>query len=543
MIHKKTIGLIGLCSAIALSHVEKKTFSPFFTTTVNKVKAYGYYIPQANAQLIKQDGKKYFEASYRLLPDVLEKARREQCPFILMIPEKLDGFTPVNFESPLIEGARIALTWSSAYFRFKELGNVDVRILLIPDTHSENPHTITDYITQAMSCVMHTRTNKSSEEQMADRMFQARSLTAIKAQNSVTVEPYFTEPRASECTIITPSLANDTQKKRAVITGAAGFLGSYLSQELLKRNYQIIALDNLNCCTGENIKELQTNQHFSFHQYDVSYPFDIAGHVDVVIHFASVPSPAQYYAMPVETLRSGLHGTKETLELALRKKAKFLFASTSEVYGDPKEHPQTEQYPGNVSPIGKRSQYDESKRGAETLIKLYFEEHGLDVRIARIFNTFGPGMQLSDGRVITNFIQAALNNTPMIIHGNGTQTRSPAYVSDTIEGVIRILESEKISTFPTIKQRIFNVGTQEEYSINEIAKFINQLAQKYLHRTVPTTYIAHFDQTDPQVRQPDITYLRKTTQFNIQVPFHQGLEETFLHYYHQFNRMSAHEKE
>lgn len=516
--------------------------TPFFTAQLPNVKAYGYYIPQPTDELVTQKGKEYFDASYQLLPQVLEIARAEQCPFVLMVPEQLTGFTTTSFHAPIIEGARVALTWASAYYRFKKLGNVDLRIVLLP-SQMQDQNFVLNALINAMTFTTDIKSGQTPEELIKQRIMRATNFSTAPKQLYVTIEPYYPQQHTTEQTLITPSLPYDPSKKRIVITGAAGFLGSYLSEKLLEKGYQIIALDNLSCCTGKNIAHLTNEPHFSFHQYDVSYPFEITGPVDTVMHLASVPSPVQYYAMPIETLRSGLHGTKETLDLARNKNAKYIFASTSEVYGDPKEHPQSESYAGNVNPIGKRSQYDESKRGAETLIKLYFEQHNMDVRIARIFNTFGPGMQLSDGRVITNFIQAALTNQPMIIHGSGNQTRSPAYVSDTIEGIISVLESEKIGTFSSIEQRIFNVGTPEEFSINEIANLVNQLAEKYLHRTVPIKHVPHFDHTDPQVRKPDITYLNAITSFNTRVPFIMGLEKTFLHYYHQLARESIYGKE
>lgn len=486
-------------------------------------------MPHPDSQHNNKNSRTYFEQAAFVTPCILEEACKKDRPFILFIPEELDGLTPVDRNSPLIEGARVALTWASVYHRFN---NVDTKVILLPSCNNDQNSTdlAFQYVQSSLHFLPQRNCIASPEQSMERRIVKTKSLKQFRSI-PLKLEPYYPVISEERSLFLTPTLHENPKKKRAVITGASGFLGSYLCKELLKLGYQIIALDDLSCCTGENIESLKNNPNFSFHLIDVSHPFDVAGPIDAVLHFASVPSPVQYYAKPIETLRSGLHATKETLELAKKKNALFLFASTSEVYGDPKEHPQTEQYPGNVNPIGKRSQYDESKRGAETLIKLYFEQYGMDVRIARIFNTFGPNMQLSDGRVITNFIQATLTNTPMIIHGDGQQTRSPAYVSDTIEGIIRILETKEIGNFPAIEQRIFNVGAQEEYSINVIASLVNQIAQKHLGRRVPIEHIPHFDTTDPQVRQPDITYLSKTTQFKIKTSFKEGLEKTFLHYY------------
>ncbi len=502
----------------------------FFTAQVNNTKAYVCYIPQPTQNVIQKNGWDYFHHCCFTMPNVLKKAQIEQCPFILVLPQTYDGYTPVAFEAPIIEGARVALTWSSAYYRFKELGNVDVQIILIPKEKANDISSIKASIHQALTQNIKDESNASPEQCITKRIYQAGTLS-LNTENAIEITPYNPPTITKKPTIIPTKLNPNIKNKRIVITGAAGFLGSHLAQELIKKDYQVIAIDNLSCCTGENINHLKNHPNFDFHQIDISQPFDINGPIDIIVHLASVPSPAYYYTMPIETLQAGLHGTKEALELARRKNAQLMFASSSEVYGDPKVHPQTESYPGSVDPTGKRSQYDESKRGAETLIKLYFEKYNLDVRITRLFNTFGPGMRLSDGRAITNFIQATLDDKPMLIYGDGNQTRSPAYVSDTIEGLLRIIESDTIRSFKTIEERIFNIGNPEEYSVNEIASCINKIAQKHLQKTITIKHIPQFDVSDPKVRQPDISYVHKITHFQPLVPFQQGLEKTFLYYY------------
>ncbi len=508
------------------------SFSSFFRVHTDNTKAYGMYIPNPTPQLIKEHGTQYLHSACFLTPQVLEKAREEACPFILIIPEQLDGYTPISQAAPIIEAARIALTWTSAYHRFPTLGNVDVKVVLISQTNNNLKH-LEQAIRKIMEYDIHDKQNCTPEMKMKKRIIKERQLPATLSKNELEISTYYTVIAPKTPILIKPNLSSYPTKKRVVLTGAAGFIGSHLTRELLSKDYQVIALDNLSCCTGENLDPFQYNNNISFHRLDVSNPFDIEGNVYIVIHCASVPSPAQYYAKPVETLRSGLHGTQETLELARRKNARFVFASSSEVYGNPKIHPQPEEYPGNVNPIGKRSQYDESKRGAETLIKHYFETYQLDVRIARIFNTFGPGMQLSDGRVITNFIHAALTNSPMIIHGDGNQTRSPAYVSDTVDGLIKITESDEIGNFISIDQRIYNVGSEEELSINAIASMSNQIAEKLLGTVVPIHHITNIDTTDPNRRKPDLTRLKTIAQFEPNITFCHGFEQTFLYYYNK----------
>ena len=250
-----------------------------------------------------------------------------------------------------------------------------------------------------------------------------------------------------------------------------------------------------------------------------------------------MPSPKDYYERPIETLRAGLHGTYQTLQLAEKNAARYLLGSTSEVYGDPDVNPQPETYIGNVDVMGKRSQYDQSKRGAETFCKLFFDQYGLDIRIARIFNTYGPHMRLGDGRVVTNFIQAALLNTPLTIYGTGNQTRSFAYVADTVQALYKLATNDSIAQLEDIDDRIFNVGNPQECSINVVAQKINNLSQKHLDKTVSITHIPQFDFTDPKVRKPDITKISHALDYHPNIDFDQGLEKTFLYFFRKTTKL------
>lgn|GEM_PF-78701 len=314
--------------------------------------------------------------------------------------------------------------------------------------------------------------------------------------------------------------------KRVLITGCAGLLGSALTKALLDKDFHVIGLDNGLCGKKSNLADIQDHPHFQYYSHDITKPFDIEGPLDMILHFASIPSPVMYYKMPLETLDVGLLGTLHTLDLAVQKNARYLFASTSEVYGNPEVNPQPETYFGNVDPMGIRSQYDESKRGAETLIKLYFEKYGIDVRIARIFNTYGPGMRLSDGRVITSFIESLLHDTPLTVHGTGQQTRSFAYVTDTVEGIIKLLESNTLSCAPDIQDRVFNIGNPHEFTINELAEAVVKLGHETLDKKITVTHVPRFDSTDPELRRPDISKAQALLNFKPSVSLADGLNRT-----------------
>ncbi len=301
---------------------------------------------------------------------------------------------------------------------------------------------------------------------------------------------------------------------RVLITGGAGFLGSHLCDRFLAEGHSVIAMDNLITGNTRNIAHLAGNPNFHFIHHDVTNYIFIDGKIDAVLHFASPASPIDYLKYPIQTLKVGALGTHNALGLALHKGARFLLASTSEVYGDPLIHPQTEDYPGNVDPIGPRGVYDEAKRFAEALTMAYHRVHGVDTRIVRIFNTYGPRMRLADGRVVPNFIAQALRNEPLTVYGDGSQTRSFQYVSDLIEGIYRLLLSDY--------HEPVNIGNPDEMTILQFAQVVNDL-------TGNTGGIVYKDERikgDPQTRQPDIRRAQTILNWQPQVPLREGLRHT-----------------
>lgn len=282
------------------------------------------------------------------------------------------------------------------------------------------------------------------------------------------------------------------QKLTAVVTGGAGFLGSHLCDRLLKENFRVVCLDNLITGNLDNVAHLFGKDDFSFIKHDVTNFIHIPGNVDYILHFASPASPIDYLQLPIQTLKVGSLGTHKALGLAKEKKARFLIASTSEVYGDPAIHPQKEDYWGNVNPIGPRGVYDEAKRFAEALTMAYNRYHGVDTRIVRIFNTYGPRMRLNDGRALPAFVGQALRGEDLTVFGDGSQTRSFCYVSDLIEGIFKLLMSSE--TGPV------NIGNPDEITIKEFAEEVIKLTgskSKIIYKDLPVD--------DPKVRQPDIT--------------------------------------
>ena len=299
---------------------------------------------------------------------------------------------------------------------------------------------------------------------------------------------------------------------RTVVTGGAGFLGSHLCDRLLAEGHEVIALDNLVTGSDKNIEHIQSAK-FTFIKQDVTEYLYIKGPVDYVLHFASPASPVDYLAMPIQTLKVGALGAHKTLGLARAKKARYLLASTSEVYGDPQVHPQPEGYWGNVNPIGPRGVYDEAKRFAEAMAMAYQRYHGMETRIARIFNTYGPRMRLNDGRVVPNFIAQALRGDRLTVYGTGKQTRSFCFVSDLVEGLFRLLMSDE-------KEPV-NVGTEFERSILDFAHLIIKLSgssSEIKYEDLPVD--------DPQTRRPDITKARSILGWEPQVSLEDGLLAT-----------------
>lgn len=305
----------------------------------------------------------------------------------------------------------------------------------------------------------------------------------------------------------------DTTKKRAVITGGAGFLGSHLCEKLIENNIQVICIDNLITGNLQNIEHLFGNEDFTFIKHDVTNFIHVPGKIDYVLHFASPASPIDYLQLPIQTLKVGSLGTHKALGLAKEKGARFLIASTSEVYGDPEIHPQKEEYWGNVNPIGPRGVYDEAKRFAESITMAYNRYHGLETRIVRIFNTYGPRMRLNDGRALPAFMSQALKDEPITVFGDGSQTRSFCYVDDLIEGIFKLLMSDE--TNPV------NIGNPEEITIKQFAEEVKELTgakSDIIYQPLP--------QDDPKVRQPDITRAKNILGWEPKVPRQEGLKRT-----------------
>jgi dTDP-glucose 4,6-dehydratase len=305
-------------------------------------------------------------------------------------------------------------------------------------------------------------------------------------------------------------------KPRVVITGAAGFIGSHLAETLLDRGYAVIGIDNLLTGDTANISHL-ANRDFTFVKHDVTNYIYVDGPVDVVLHWASPASPIDYLELPIQTLKVGALGTHKALGLAKAKGARFVLASTSEVYGDPLEHPQKETYWGNVNPIGPRGVYDEAKRFAEAMTVAYRRYHGVDTKIVRIFNTYGPRMRLNDGRAVPAFASQALRNEDVTVFGDGTQTRSFTYVTDLVEGIIALMLSAEHGPI--------NIGNPHEMTIAEIASTIIRMTgskSRIIYKPLPTD--------DPKQRRPDITLARTLLKWEPRVPLEEGLVKTLEYF-------------
>lgn len=305
-----------------------------------------------------------------------------------------------------------------------------------------------------------------------------------------------------------------------LVSGGAGFLGSNLCEKLLENNYRVICVDNLITGSKSNIRDLLGNKNFTFVEHDVTQPLsEKLGQIDQIYHLASPASPKDYFAHPLETMLTNSQGTHNLLNLAKANKAKFLYASTSEIYGDPKEHPQKETYHGNVDPTTLRAAYDESKRFGEALTMLYVRKHNLDARIIRIFNTYGPRMRSDDGRPMPTFINQALNGKPLTIQGDGKQTRSFCYVSDLVDGIISAMEKENT------KGEVFNLGNPDERSIIELAEIIKSL----INPALKIIYVERYPD-DPERRKPDIEKAGRVLGWKPQTSLKEGLNQTINYF-------------
>ncbi len=308
-------------------------------------------------------------------------------------------------------------------------------------------------------------------------------------------------------------MADSRSIQRVLVTGGAGFLGSHLCERLLQDGCEVIAFDNLLTGRMENVQALLPHPRFTFEHYDVTNYLYVEGALDAILHFASPASPADFERLPIQILKVGSLGTHKALGLAKAKGARLLLASTSECYGDPEVSPQPESYWGNVNPIGIRGVYDEAKRFAEAMTMAYHRHHGVDVRIVRIFNTFGPRMQVDDGRAIPNFFCQALSGEPLTVYGDGSQTRSICYVDDLIEGIVRLLRSDYVGPM--------NIGSQSEVSMLELARMIVEITgseSEIVFRELPPD--------DPNVRRPDTSLAQRELGWTTRVSAEEGLRRT-----------------
>ncbi len=313
---------------------------------------------------------------------------------------------------------------------------------------------------------------------------------------------------------------------RILVTGVAGFLGSHLADRLLAEGHDVVGLDNFITGSRDNIDHLFGHEHFKFYRHDVTEFIHLGGDLDGVLHFASPASPIDYLQLPIQTLKVGSLGTHKALGLAKEKGARFLLASTSEVYGDPAVHPQPESYWGHVNPVGPRGVYDEAKRFAEALTMAYHRYHGVDTRIVRIFNTYGARMRQRDGRVVSNFCVQALLGRPLTIYGDGLQTRSFCYVHDLVDGIYRLFSSDYVEPV--------NIGNPTELTVSELADLVVELTGDSAgieYRPLP--------EDDPKVRQPDISLARELLGWEPKIPVREGLKKTLEYFANLLDRPSS----
>ena len=306
-----------------------------------------------------------------------------------------------------------------------------------------------------------------------------------------------------------------------LITGAAGFIGSHLCDYFLRKKFNVLGIDNLMTGDYNNIDHLKNNSKFNFIKNDICNKINIEDKIDYILHFASPASPSDYLKYPIKTLKIGSQGTENMLEIARKKNATIMVASTSEIYGDPLEHPQSESYFGNVNPIGPRGVYDEAKRYLEAITIAYKKKHSIDIRIVRIFNTYGPRMRKNDGRAIPNFINQSINNKNFTVYGDGTQTRSFCYIDDTVKGIYKLLKSNY--TNPV------NIGNPNEYSLIELIELIREInpsESKIIFNKLP--------ENDPKMRKPDISLAQDILNWSPNINLKEGLKKTFDYYLNSF---------
>jgi nucleoside-diphosphate-sugar epimerase len=416
------------------------------------------------------------------LPKLLEQLRQAQQGCTLYIPRGTHLVNPSTAESYFAEACRLCKTWCSVFNRLYK-------------TH--------------FNFIEYEDVNRLDSSISAVPGYQKRFV-----EKQTILETDF------------PPLKDG--QERVFIAGGAGFIGSHLVDRLIEEGHQVIVVDNYRCCLSTNLDHYKNHPLLHVFEHDISHPFLTSQAVTAVINAASVPSPEFYYKLPLETLFTGIDGSLNCLELARVYDAKYLFTSTSEVYGDPEISPQPEWYPGRVNPTGLRACYDESKRAGETLALYYAEHYELDVRIARIFNTYGPRMALNDGRVIPNFIRQIQEGTPCTVYGEGTQTRSFGYVSDTVEGLMLLFCAQLHEL--SASERVFNIGNPEEYTIYELA-LKTQAYARACGKDTEIIFVPLPDIDDPKKRNPNISRSQLLLGFHPKVKLHEGLSKTCQWYW------------
>ena len=432
---------------------------------------------------------KSFKEAVLYFPKIIKKAIANDRQMFLFLPKILDDFCLHEYEKSFKEAARIAITWCDVYEHRNGLKKESYFVIKEDDLNFD---TIKNHFVN--------RPNLTLKREFAQNKTQP-DLIKVNFDNL------------------------NLNSKRFLLSGGAGFIGCNLARRLLSEGHQVLVLDNLLCGYEKNIEDLKNNKNFAFIKHDVSKPFHINCKFDYVLHLASIPSPYFYYKSPKKTLKSGLHATLNMLKIAKQNNAIFLFTSTSEIYGDPEISPQPENYKGNVSCVGMRAPYDESKRGSEVLVNHYLEKYNLNVCVARIFNTYGPYMNLNDGRVITNFFKAFLENEKITVYGDGNQTRSFCYIDDTIDGLIKLI-FHKFET-KNYLDRVFNIGNNSEITIKNL---VSEYYKLFKHTKFETVYISNIDKHDPKKRCPNLEKVNKELNYFPTVNLEHGLDRTLKYF-------------